>query len=146
MSATPSISRWIAALKEGNNDAATALWRLYFHRLVRLAQRRLGAAARRAADEEDVALSVFRCLCDGAARGRIPDITDRDDLWRLLTTMTIRKAIDQKRRAGGLKRGRGLVRGDSVFEDLPDAAGLDQVLGDEPTPEWLAMLAEEHAR
>jgi len=133
--ATPSISRWIAALKEGDNEAAAGLWRQYFDRLVRLAKKRLGAAQRRAADEEDVALSVFRCLCEGAARGRFPDVTDRDNLWRLLTTMTIRKVIDQKRRAGGLKRGGGHVRGESAFDDLPDSTGLDQVLGDEPTPE-----------
>jgi DNA-directed RNA polymerase specialized sigma24 family protein len=145
--ATPSISRWIAALKEGDNEAAAVLWRAYIDRLVRLARQKLGAAPRRAADEEDVAVSVFRCLCAGAARGRFPDLADRNDLWRLLTTMTIRKAIDQKRRQGGLKRGGGAVRGESVFDDLPgDVDGLDQVLGDEPTPEWLAMLAEEHRR
>ncbi|MBI3411158.1 MAG: RNA polymerase subunit sigma-70 [Planctomycetes bacterium] len=143
----PSVSRWLVALKEGDSEAASALWRQYFDRLVRLARQKLGAAPRRAADEEDVALSVFRCLCDGAARGRFPELTDRDDLWRLLTTMTIRKAIDQKRRGAGLKRGAGLVRGESVFADLAnETAGLDQALGDEPTPEWLAMLAEEHTR
>lgn len=143
---TPSISAWIAALKKGDNQAAAALWRAYFDRLVRLAQKKLGAAPRRSADEEDVALSVFRCLCDGAARGRFPDLADRNDLWRLLTTLTIRKAVDQKRRGGVLKRGGGDVRGESVFDELEDAKGLDQVVGNEPTPECLAMLAEEHAR
>jgi hypothetical protein len=34
------------------------------------------------ADEEDVALSVFRCLCDGAARGQFADVAIRDELWK----------------------------------------------------------------
>ncbi|MCI0682205.1 MAG: ECF-type sigma factor [Gemmataceae bacterium] len=150
---TPSVTRWIAALKQGDDRAAAALWQRYFDRLVAMARKKLGATPRRAADEEDVALSVFRCLCDGAAHGRFPVLTDRDDLWRLLTTLTLHKAIDQKRRAGGQKRGGGRVRGESVFAagaagaaGGDDAAGLDNVLADEPTPEVLATLAEEHAR
>ena len=141
----PSVTRWIAALKEGDDQAASALWQRYFDRLVGLARRKLGATPRRAADEEDVALSVFRCLCDGAARGRFPVLTDRDDLWRLLTTLTIHKAIDQKRRAAGKKRGGGQVRGESVFGG-DEGAGLDNFVAEEPTPELLATLAEEHSR
>lgn len=139
-----SVTRWIDALKRGDDDAATALWQRYFNRLVGLARTRLGAAPRRVADEEDVALSAFRCLCDGAEGGRFPDLTDRDDLWRLLTVLTAHKAIDQKRRSAGKKRGGGAVRGESVFEG--DGPGLDQLLAEEPTPEVLAVLAEEHAR
>jgi RNA polymerase sigma factor (sigma-70 family) len=143
----PSVTRWIDDLKRGEESAATALWQRYFDRLVRLAQAKLGPAHRRVADEEDVALSVFRCLCAGAARGRFPRLTDRNDLWRLLAALTLRKVIDQKRRSDGQKRGAGAVRGESVFED-PDGEGLglDQFLADEPTPETLAMLAEEHER
>ena len=141
----PSITRWIADLKRGDDSAATALWGRYFDRLVRLAQAKLGPAHRRVADEEDVALSVFRCLCDGAARGQFTHLTDRDDLWRLLATLTLHKVIDQKRRAGVQKRGGGDVRGESVFGDA-EGVGLDQCLADEPTPESLAILAEEHER
>ena len=144
---TPSVTRWIAALKQGDQQAASALWRRYFDRLVGMARKQLGATPRRTADEEDVALSVFRCLCDGAARGRFPVLTDRDDLWRLLTTLTIHKTVDQKRRATGKKRGGGMVRGESVFAGASDeAAGLDNFLAKEPTPELLVALAEEHVR
>ena len=144
---TPSITRWIADLKRGDPQAAASLWRQYFERLVHMARRKLGATPRRAADEEDVALSAFRCLCDGAARGQFSILTDRDDLWRLLATLTIRKAIDLKRHAGGKKRGGGQVRGESVFGDAGDEpAGLDQFLSEEPTPALLATLAEEHTR
>ena len=49
-------------------------------------------ARRRVADEDDVALSAFKSLCVGAARGRYPILTDRDDLWRLLIVIAARKA------------------------------------------------------
>jgi DNA-directed RNA polymerase specialized sigma24 family protein len=137
-----SVTRWIGDLKDGSEPAAAALWQRYFERLVRLAQAKLGPGHRRVEDEEDVALSVFRCLCDGAGRGQFTELTNRDDLWRLLATLTLNKVIDQKRRLGGQKRGGGAVRGESVFEE----GGLEQVLGDEPTPETLVTLAEEHDR
>jgi DNA-directed RNA polymerase specialized sigma24 family protein len=140
-----SVTHWIDALKKGDDAAAAALWRGYFDRVVRLARAQLGAAPRRVADEEDVALSAFRCLCDGAARGRFTELTDRDDLWRLLTVLTAHKAIDQKRRNVGQKRGGGAVRGESAFNSERDQ-GLDQFLADDPTPETLAILAEAHQR
>src|SRR5262245_29028069 len=92
-----SVTRWLDSLKRGDAEAAAALWQRYFDRLVRLARARLGPGPRRVADEEDVALSAFRCLCDGAARGRFPDLADRNDLWRLLAALALHKAIDQKR-------------------------------------------------
>ena len=53
-----SITRCIEALKGGDRDAAQRIWEAYFHRLVGLARTRLHDAPRRAADEEDVALST----------------------------------------------------------------------------------------
>ena len=85
MPSEKSVTWWIGALKEGNQEAARELWQRYFDKLVRLGHARLGTAPRRVADEEDVALSVFRCLCDGAARGQFSQLTDRDDLWHCTT-------------------------------------------------------------
>ena len=48
-------------------------------------------APRRASDEEDVALSAFQSFYQGIARGRFPQLEDRDNLWRLLITITARK-------------------------------------------------------
>src|SRR5262245_26702749 len=90
-----SVTFWIDALKAGDNEAAARLWRRYFDELVRIARNRLGATARAAADEEDVALSAFHSLCTGAAANRFAQLDGRDDLWRLLVTITVRKALDQ---------------------------------------------------
>ena len=84
MSTTGSVSHWINLLKEGDGAAVERLWKSYFPRLVGLARKKLREAPRRAADEEDVALSAFDSFCDGAAGGRFPQLTDRDDLWLYL--------------------------------------------------------------
>jgi RNA polymerase sigma factor (sigma-70 family) len=142
------VTRWIDALKAGDEDAAAELWGCYFERLVRLARQRLGSTPRRVADEEDVAVSVFRCLCAGAERGRLAEIEHRDDLWRVLVTMTMRKAIDLQRRMGGQKRGGGQVRGESIFgkEGDDNSPGLQQFSDLAPSPQTLAILDEEGKR
>src|SRR5262249_44003183 len=66
----------------------------YFRRLVGLARKKLRAAPRRAADEEDVALSAFDSFCRGAEQDRFPQLHDRLDLWQLLVLLTARKAVD----------------------------------------------------
>jgi DNA-directed RNA polymerase specialized sigma24 family protein len=143
------VTRWIHGLKAGDEQAIAQLWNHYFDRLVRLARNRLGGSPRRMADEEDVALSVFRCLCAGAESGRLAEIAHRDDLWRVLVTMTVRKTIDQQRRAGGQRRGGGRVRGESVFvgpQGEERAPGLQQYSDGNPTPEMLAAMEEEGQR
>src|SRR5262249_36398416 len=62
---------------------------------------------RRAADEEDVALSALASFCRGAEQGRFPRLEDRDDLWALLVVIAARKAVDLRQREGRQKRGGG---------------------------------------
>src|SRR3982751_1385339 len=94
MSSEGSITHCIARLKAGDRAAAQPLWEGYCHRLVGLARVRLRAAPRRAADEEDVALSAFDSFCRRAERGQFPRLADRDDLWQLLVVITVRKAAN----------------------------------------------------
>src|SRR5262249_7150341 len=76
MSSAGSVSEWIGRLKAGDADAAQQLWERYFRRLVGLARAKLRSAPRRAADEEDVALSAFDSFCQAAAQGRFPQLRD----------------------------------------------------------------------
>ena len=145
-----SVTHWIGALRGGDLDAAQPLWERYFARLVRLAQARLGTRRGQAAaeDEEDAALSAFDSFCRAATEGRFPRLDDRDDLWRLLVAITERKATDQVRRARRVKRGGGRVRTEADLAGGPDEepAGLDQIAGPQPTPEFAAEFAEEYRR
>lgn len=141
-----SVTRWIGDLQEGDLDeAARQLWGRYFERLARLAQGKLQASPRGVADEEDVALSAFNSFFEGATAGRFPQLGSRDDLWRLLVTITARKASNQRRNEHRLKRGMGRVVGEgNLDQGNPDGAGaMAQMLGGEPTPEFAALVAEE---
>src|SRR2546423_1031621 len=89
-----SITHCIQLLKAGDRSAAQQLWERYFHRLVGLARSKLRGTARRAADEEDVALSAFDSFYRRAELKKFPRLDDRDDLWQLLVVITLRKAID----------------------------------------------------
>jgi DNA-directed RNA polymerase specialized sigma24 family protein len=135
-----SVTHWIGQLRAGNAAAAQPLWERYFQRLVGLARARLRGAPRRAADEEDVALSAFDSFCRAAEQGRFPDLADRDGLWRLLVVLTARKALHLARDECREKRGGGHVQDEAAFD------GLDGVIGPEPTPEFAAQVAEECRR
>src|SRR5437764_10341495 len=148
MTAGVSDSHWIGLLQDGDPAAAQRLWERYFHRLVGLARVKLQGQPRRAADEEDVALSAFASFCRAAEAGRFPQLTDRDDLWHVLVTVTERKAYNLVRNQRRQKRGGGAVQGESVFALAGDstAQGLDGYAGREPTPAFAAQVAEECGR
>jgi len=143
-----SISLMIDQLQQGETAAQAELWNRYFEKLVPLARKRLGGASRRVSDEEDVALSVMNNFLNGAARGQFPHLKDRENLWALLIVMTQRKVTDQVRHQLAQKRGGRNVRGESIFMKAGDAganAGWDVFLGEDPTPEMMLALDEQHA-
>jgi DNA-directed RNA polymerase specialized sigma24 family protein len=141
MTSPGSITRWIGQLKAGESAAAQKLWESYFQKMVELARLKLGGMPRRAADEEDVALSAFNSFCAGAAAGRFPQLDDRDSLWPLLVGITAHKAIDLLRHERRLKRG-----GPPPVEGAPAAPEVEQLIGREPTPEFAVQVAEECQR
>ena len=145
-----SVTVWIDALKVGDDEAAGALWRRYFGELVRLARGRLRSTPRAAADEEDVALSAFNSLCEGFTAGRFEQVGGRDDLWRLLTKITLRKAYDQLRHQRRQKRGGGQVRTEVDLFDRDGAGPLDrrdvlaQAADPGPPPDVVVLMADEY--
>jgi DNA-directed RNA polymerase specialized sigma24 family protein len=142
-----SVSRWLDGLREGNNADVERLWDRYFQRLVNLASTKLPGHARRVTDEEDVALSAFHSFCDRVGRGQFPQLADRDDLWRILVTITVRKVALSLRHQTRLKRGGGKVLDQSAnLGDGEIDAGMAQVISREPTPEAAAQLAEDYER
>jgi len=145
--AEDEVTRWIGQLGRGDREAAQAIFEKYFDRLVFLARRHLEGLPRRAADEEDVALSAMNSFCRGVGDGRYPRLRDRHDLWRLLVTLTVHKSVDQARAVRARKRGGGRVRGESAFVSHASSSrvGIEQVMGREPTPAFAAMVAENCA-
>ncbi len=140
------VRRWIQGLAHGDESAAREVWHRYYEKLVRLARHVLRNANRRVTDEEDAAQSAIRTFFLGAPKGQYPDLDDHDGLWKLLVTITVRKSLNQIKRANRQKRGGGAVRGESVFldrKDLRSARGINEVLGEEPTPELAALMNEQ---
>ena len=139
-----SITSWIDPLKAGDPQAARVLWDRFFRRLVALARKKLEGANRRAADEEDVALSAFASLCRGAEAGRFPQVDDRDHLWHLLALLTARKVWHLMRDAHRTKRSNP----ETATADTPAAvaqqAEWQQLLSREPNPAFAAQMEEEY--
>jgi len=130
-----SVTHWIHQLATGDESVAQErLWNRYFTRLAALARARLAGARRRVADEEDVVLSAFDSFFRAARAGRFPELHDRTGLWPLLVTITARKAINQVQRQQAKKRTA------AAEEAVPD---LTQLVGDEPTPQFAAEVAEQ---
>ncbi|HZY84605.1 MAG TPA: ECF-type sigma factor [Gemmataceae bacterium] len=149
MSSEGSVSRWVTALKAGDTAAAQPLWERYHRRLVALARQKLRPASRRAADEDDVVQSAFHSFFQGVARGRFPQLNDRDNLWRLLVVITARKALDQLAHERSKRQGGGTVGGEPRISPggaAWDEAALEQVVGAEPSPEFAAQVAEQYRR
>jgi RNA polymerase sigma factor (sigma-70 family) len=130
---SPSITRLIRALQDDRASAVGPLLGVYFDRLVQLARQRLQALPGLASYDEDVALrsfySVYQRIRDVA---RPLHLAGRDDLWRLLATRTISRAIDLMRRH---RPG-----------EVPAGDDVEQLLSREPTPEEAAEMADECRR
>jgi hypothetical protein len=128
-----SISRLLIVITESDDravmdDAVRAVWERYFDRLVRLARKRLRHAPSAMRDAEDVALSAINGFCRRAADGQFPRLDDRQDLWRILMTIAVRKA------AGFFRHPIGWTQDDGI---------LNQIVGREPSPELAATVADE---
>ena len=133
METSQSITRLIRAVQDGSNSAIRPLLAAYFDRLVQLARKRLQNMPGLGGYDEDLALrsfhSVYERLRDPA---RPLELAGRDDLWRLLATRTISRAID-------------LIRQHHP-EEVSREQDFTQLLTREPTPLEAAEVADECRR
>ena len=128
-----SVTRLIRAVQDDRSSAVGPLLAVYFERLVQLARKRLQGLPGMAGHEEDLALRSFHSVCQRLRDpGRPLHLGGRDDLWRLLATRTISRAID-------------LVRRHRPGE-VPGTHDVEQLLAREPTPEDAAATADECRR
>ena len=138
----------LRGLKQGDPAAIERLWADYFQRLVALAAETsaegLAASFRRGRR----GARAFQSMCNGAAAGQFPKLDDREDLWRLLVVITLRKAHRVMRRGQSQKQGGGRASGDSPFIRWREA-GVREPGGSArrgPTPAFAAEVAEECER
>jgi DNA-directed RNA polymerase specialized sigma24 family protein len=142
MTSDGSITQCLNALERGDPEAAQRIWNAYVTRLVDLARARLSGVPRRAADEEDEALSASDSFWRGAQRGRFARLDDRDDPWQLRMVITIRKARNSAKHERLRSRAGGQVR----MRTGPAPCRDDDLPGVEPSPEPAALGADECRR
>ncbi len=76
--------------REGQEDAATALYKRYAIRLQRLAEKKTDAKMASRIDPEGIVQSVFRTFFRRVSDGQY-DVADGDDLWNLLLIISLNK-------------------------------------------------------
>lgn len=143
-----SVTQWVNALKQGKAEYAQHILDRYMSRLIQVAYRRLGKSRRRVADEEDVVSIAFTKFLERVDQGGFSKLDDRQDLWQILFTLTDRKAVDLIRHeTATIRGGEDIVVGETAFdqkgEEPNSSPGISSLPGDEPTPEYTAILIEE---
>ena len=139
MSPHNSFTSLMSQLRKGDQDAATVVDRRFRDRLIALARSRLDARILRREDPEDVVQSVYRSFFRRHAAGGY-DLTTWDELWSLLTVITVSKSINRAEHHLAQRRTvSGEVDG-GAGDDVPDR--LEQLVDREPTPLEAAILEE----
>jgi DNA-directed RNA polymerase specialized sigma24 family protein len=141
-----SITHVFGQMRRGNPNAAGKLLNQFFPRLVGLARKTLDGNPRQVADEQDAAQSAFASFWQRAERGDFGGDLDRNEIWKLLSTITVRKALKQIEREKTQKRGGGRVHAESSLAAMAHAQGgtfgLDQQFGAVPSEEF-DLICEE---
>lgn len=92
-----SVSGWIAKMRQGDSAAIGHLVARYFQKIAQFAEGKLRRGIRVTDDGEDIAISVLHTITRNSAKGRFPDLQDRDDLWFLMIVIAQHAVIDKKR-------------------------------------------------
>jgi RNA polymerase sigma-70 factor (ECF subfamily) len=129
----------IDLLRQGNEEAAEAIFDRYVSRLIALTRSRLSNRLQRRVDPEDVVQSAFRSFFRRAGAGDY-DLSDPGNLWRLLTVITLNKLRRTAEYHSAEKR-------NFTAERTPDAAGegvrwIESASGG-PSPQAQIEVAEE---
>src|SRR5262245_30927846 len=94
------------------------------------------ARAPAVADEEDVVISALNSFFAGVEGERYPELNSREDLWRLLSTITKRKTTNLVKLERRVKRRGG----------CPQSADGEPAVDPGPSPELHVLFEEECQR
>ena len=143
-----SVTRLIDELRSADprvsEAAARLIWERYFGTLLALAKDHLARRVRCREDEEDVLQSTFKSFYRRHRDGDFA-LTGRNDLWKLLVTITLRKARNAANRHGMKKRDVRREHSAPRDEADPQQGVLLDLIDSEPTADDAAALVEEFA-
>ena len=125
----------LSLLRTGDEKAAQQVFDTYVGNLLQLARKRISQRLARRVDPEDIVQSVFRTFFRRVKEGQLL-IAEEDDLGKLLTRITVRKALRQAARHTAAKR-------DCMREGDADAPlALAELPAGEPSPEIVVAFLD----
>lgn len=125
----------LTLLRLGDEQAAQQVFDAYVNSLLKLARNRIRHRLSRRVDPEDIVQSVFRTFFRRVKEGQLR-IEEEDDLGKLLTCITTRKALRQVAKHKAAKR-------DCAREGDPDAPiALAELQAAEPGPEVVVAFLD----
>jgi RNA polymerase sigma-70 factor, ECF subfamily len=130
-----SFAEHMNRLRDRDQDAATQVFRRFAERLIALARSKLDPQTRRKVDPEDVVQSAYRSFFDRYGAGRL-EVGTWDELWCVLTVITVRKCANQVTRFRANRRSVQRETPSNEWDDF--VGGIDR----EPTASEAAILAE----
>lgn len=135
---SPSFRNLAAQFESGDREeAARAIFERFTNRLIRLARTRLGGPLQHRVDPESVVQSAYRSFFRGADADRF-EYNAWDDLWGLLTILTLRKCF--ARADYYLAEKRNVNRQTSL--DGPSETDRIELAAAEPSAAEAAMLSD----
>jgi len=117
----------VARLRDGDESAASDLYRRYSGRLLGLADRQMSAGIRRTHEPDDIVQSAFRSLFRGVSAGSY-DAPEGNSLWSLLAVIAIHKVRRKASRDRSVKA-TSFIQPDgesSSSQQVPDAISEQQ--------------------
>jgi RNA polymerase sigma-70 factor (ECF subfamily) len=138
-----SFTGWLTRLRAGDDVAARVVFERFARRLIGLARRQFHASLKYKVDPEDVVQSAYKSFFRGFDEGKLL-VGNWDDLWGLLTLITLRKCADrvEYHRA----ECRDAVREVPAASEAEGGGSGTELLGREPTPVEAAILSETVAQ
>jgi RNA polymerase sigma-70 factor, ECF subfamily len=129
----------MARLRAGDQAAAREIFQRFVEKLIRLARRKFDAALRRKVDPEDAVQSAYKSFFLRYGEGKL-EVTDWNNLWGVLTMITLRKCLDRVEYHRAKRRD---VQREAVDQPgSPGTAPWWEAVAREPTPDEAAVLTE----
>lgn len=141
MSMSESFAVLMDRLRSGEDEAAREVFARFAGRLMGLARRHLDARLAVKVDPEDVVQSAYKSFFVRQRDGGL-EVATWDNLWGVLTMITLRKCADRAAyyRAGKRDVGREVAGGPA--DDSGPGLAADVALDRDPSPDEAAVMAE----
>jgi RNA polymerase sigma-70 factor (ECF subfamily) len=137
---TVDFAQLMQRLQAGDEEAARAVHQRYTPGLVALARRQLSTSVRGKVDPESVVQSVYGSFFQRHRDQEFPNLGDWNDLWGLLTVITLRKCANRRRYHHQARR--DVRREGGTAPRAADSGTRWEPADPQPTPDEAAVFTE----